>query len=395
MFTDFLALLRGMGLTVSTTEWLAFQGALAADLAEADLERFYHLSRALLIKDERHYDRFDQAFLEHFHGVVKSPKIKEEMLRWLARESFGDLLDEAELEALDEMSLEDLMELFEKRLEEQREEHHGGSKWIGTGGLSPFGHSGRSGAPPGVRVAGEGRHGRAMKVAARRRFKNLRHDLTLDIRQMSVALRKLRRLGREGRRDELDIDDTIRATCDNAGEIELRFQPARRNSLKLCLLCDVGGSMEPFRKLSERLFSAAHKARHFRRFRSYYFHNCIYSELFADMGRRRSIALESILRDSDPDECLIIVGDAAMAPSELWSPYGAVEYWLQEAAPGLESVERLARAMPRSVWLNPLPRRVWSHPTVAAIGAAFDMHELTLEGLESACDGLRRKGRRP
>lgn len=389
MFNDFLYLLRGYGVPVSTTEWLAFQQSLAADLPGADMNRFYDLARALLVKSEARFDRFDLAFAEHFQGAER-PEIKAELLRWLAREVHHERFTEEELERIADMPYEELLELFQERLEEQTEQHDGGSKWIGTGGTSPFGHSGRPNAPSGVRVGGSGGLRRAVKIATRRRFRNFRTDIQLNVRQMTVALRKLRRLGREGRMDEIHVDGTIRKTCDNGGEIELVFQPSRKNSLKLLLISDVGGSMEPFRLLCERLFTAAHKAQHFKRFRSFYFHNCIYDEIYRDAGRRDGVSLRRLLQDTSRDECVIIVGDAAMAPSELFVPGGCIEYWNPNERPGLASLQTLREALPRSIWLNPLPRRIWRHPTVSAISEVFPMYELTLDGLERAVDDLRR-----
>lgn len=393
MFQEFLYVLRGHGLKVSTTEWLAFQSALAGDLAAADMGRFYHLARSLLIKSEGRFDRFDQAFAEHFKGVAASPELKAELLRWLARTAFSHRFSPDELEAMKELPLDELLALFEKRLEEQKDEHHGGNKWIGTRGKSAFGHSGAEGAPAGVRVGGNGGLKRAMKIASERRFRNFRTDIRIHVRQMTVALRKLRQLTREGRIDELDIDDTIRKTCDNAGEIELSFRPARKNALKLILLSDVGGSMEPFRHLCERMFTAAHKAHHFKRFRSLYFHNCVYSEVYTDIRRRQGIDFKRFLNDTDRDECLIMIGDAAMAPSELWAPGGSIEYWRPDDPPGLEFLAALRERLPRSVWLNPLPIRAWGHPTVAAVSQVFPMQEFTVDGLERAVEELRRGAR--
>lgn len=392
MFSEFLYILRGYGVPVSTTEWLAFQGALAHDLAEADMERFYHLGKSLLIKDESRFDRFDQAFAEHFQGAVGRPELKAELLRWLARDVLKDMFSQEELEKMADLPLDELLELFEKRLEEQKEEHHGGSKWIGTKGRSPFGHSGAPNAPAGVRVGGQGSLKRAVKVASKRRFRNFRTDIQLNVRQMTVALRKLRRLGRVGRDDELDIDGSIRKTCENAGDIDIVFQPPRKNSLKLLIMSDVGGSMEPFRKLCERLFTAAHKAQHFKRFRTYYFHNCVYSEVYKDIFRRKGLRFESLVNDTKSDECVIFVGDAAMAPSELFAPGGCIEYWAPNDPPGIEFLTRLRQKLPRSVWLNPLPERTWRHPTIAAVKSVFPMFPLTLDGLERAVDELRRKG---
>src|SRR4051794_26301863 len=212
-----------------------------------------------------------------------------------------------------------------------------------------------------------------MADAERRRFRSLRSDIVLDVRQMTLALRKLRRLLREGAPDELDLDGTIEKTCQNGGDIDLAFRPERRNSVHLTLLCDVGGSMEPFRRLAERLFSAASKAGKFKRYRTYYFHNSIYGRVYKDLERGKGEKIEHVLSEAANDERLIVVGDACMAPSELFSNAGGIEYWAADEPPSLETLERVRKKIPRSIWLNPMPRYAWDHPTVSAVAGIFPM----------------------
>ena len=249
-------------------------------LVGANLTRFYSIARATLIKSEQHYDVFDQCF-SHYFADAQAPEALTDALRsWLENPLDAPLFSEEELEALERLGLEELKDLFEERMREQNERHDGGNRWIGTGGTSPFGHSGNH--PSGIRVGGQGRGGRAVQIAANRRFREYRKDLTLDTRQLSVALRRLRQLGRTGHRTEVDIEQTITATARNAGDLEISFRPPRENRLHVALLMDVGGSMDPFAQLVSQLFSAAHQASHFKSFKSHYFHNCIYERLFPD-----------------------------------------------------------------------------------------------------------------
>ena len=276
--------------------------------------------------------------------------------------------------------------MFEERLKEQNERHDGGNRWIGTGGTSPFGHGGVN--PAGIRVGGAGGGGRAVQVAAQRRFKNYRTDLVLDTRQIGMALRRLRRLGRDGLATELDIDATIDATAKNAGELDIHFSPPRENRLKVMLLMDVGGSMDPFANLVSRLFSAAHQASHFREFTPLYFHNCVYSQLYPTARLRDGTKTIEILRRHQPETRLIIVGDAHMAPYELTSRYGAIDYWHQNEVDGHSWLNKLKNHFQKAVWLNPIPKRFWNHPTIHLIGQVFPMYELTLNGLEDAIEAL-------
>jgi uncharacterized protein with von Willebrand factor type A (vWA) domain len=380
MFLDLFYLLRSRGVPVSPTEWLAFLRALEAGAAEERPREFYHLARALLVKRESHYDRFDLAMYEYLRGAQAPDELKLALLRTLVRAGLRGHFSEEELARIESMSLEELLALVDERLGGQQDDEDGDE--------GPAERP-REGARGGKRDGSEGTRS-AMALAEGRRFKNLRSDIVLDVRQMTVALRKLRRLLREGLADELDLDGTIDATARNGGDIDIVVRPERRNSIHLALFCDVGGSMEPFRRLVERLFTAAHKAGKFKRFRTYYFHNCIYGRLYKDIEQRESVRTDEVLRDVAKDERFILVGDACMAPNELFSPAGGIEYWAPEEPAGLATLEKVRAAVPRSVWLNPLPRHAWDHPTVAAVASTFPMFELTLEGLDQSIDALKK-----
>jgi len=386
LFLEFFYLLREAGLPVSSREWLIFIEALSKGLAAADLYRFYALARATLIKSEQHYDVFDQCFTHYFAGAEAPNAFAKALDEWLQHPLPVPELSPEEMEMLEQYDLDTLHKMFEERLNEQNERHDGGNKWIGTGGTSPFGHGGRN--PAGIRVGGAGGGRTAVQIAAKRRFRNYRSDLVLDIRQIGMALRRLRRLGRDGRPTEVDIDETIDATAKNAGDLDIIFSPPRENRLKVLLLMDVGGSMDPFAILVSRLFSAAHQASHFREFNAFYFHNCIYDEVYRTANLRDGMSTVELMRWLQPETRLIVVGDAHMAPYELTSPFGAVDYWQQNNVEGIRWLQRVERHFKKSVWLNPIGRRYWGHPTIQMVGDVFSMHELTLEGLDAAIADL-------
>lgn len=382
LFLDFFYLLRQAGLPVSSREWLTFVEALAMGLVAADLYRFYALARATLVKDEKHYDLFDQCFTHHFAGARPPRAFEKAVDQWLSDPLPIPELSEEEIAQLETYDLDELKRLFEERMAEQNERHDGGSKWIGTGGTSPFGHSGQH--PAGVRVGGAGGGRRAIQVAAKRRFREYRSDVVLETRQLSVALRKLRRLGRDGRRTEVDVDATIDATARNAGDIDIVMTPPRENRLKVLLLMDVGGSMDPFARLVSRLFSAAHQATHFREFHAFYFHNCVYGKVYRDALMLDGMSTEELMRWLQPETRVIWVGDAHMAPYELTHEGGAIDYWHQNEVTGLQWLQRLARHFTRQAWLNPIDQRWWGHPTIRMISDVVPMFQLTLEGLDDA-----------
>ena len=386
LFLDFFYLMRQVGLPVSSREWLVFIEALSKGLAAADLYRFYALARATLIKNESQYDLFDQCFT-HYFADAKAPQAFAKALdAWLQDPAPAPQLSPEEMALLEQHDLETLHRMFEERLQEQNERHDGGNRWIGTGGTSPFGHGGQN--PAGIRVGGPGGGRSAVQIAAKRRFRDYRSDLVLDTRQVGLALRKLRRLGREGRPTEVDIEETIDATARNAGDLDIIFSPPRENRLKVLLLMDVGGSMDPFARLVSQLFSAAHQASHFHEFNAFYFHNCVYEEVYRHAHLRDGMSTVELMRWLQSDTRLIIVGDAHMAPYELTSAFGAIDYWHQNETEGIAWLKRLSHHFKKSAWLNPIGKRYWGHPTIQMIGQVFDMHELTLAGLEDAISEL-------
>ncbi len=385
MFNDFFFHLRACGLKVTLTEWLILLRALALGHERANLAVFYRLARALLVKRETEYDLYDRAFSAYFEGVEHQFDVDEELLNWLKDPVLPRELTEDERAALEALDLDTLREKFLERLAEQEERHDGGSHFIGTGGTSPFGHGGTN--PAGVRVGGSGGGRSAIQVASDRRYRNLRGDRILDTRQIGVALRRLRRLGKHG--DEvLDLDATIDRSAKNGGDIDLVFGPERKNRIKLLLLVDVGGSMDPHAELCERLFSAAHAANHFQEFESRYFHNCPYDRLFTDIYHRRGEMTSEVLKRIDATWSVLFVGDAWMSPYELTHPGGAVDFFYANRDPGLVWLQRIRERCPSSVWLNPEPQRVWQAPSVQLVRNVFPMLPLTLDGLGEAVDIL-------
>lgn len=392
MFIDFFYHLRERGLPVSITEFMTLLEALEVGHAASSLDRFYTLARSILVKRPEHYDIYDLAFAEFFEDAAvdwdEVPGLREEMLEWLRDPRVFDELTEEQKALLERHDLDELFEMFRDRLEEQTERHDGGNKWIGTGGTSPFGHGGMN--PAGFRIGGPGGGRSAVQVAMARRYQNLRDDLVLDVRQFSAALRRLRILTRDGREEQLDIDETIDQTARNAGDIELVFKQPRKNQVKLLLLCDVGGSMNPYTHLTSLLFSAAHQASHFKHFEAYYFHNCPYGKLYTDMQRRVSVETSEVLARVDETWRCIIVGDAAMAPYELMDVGGSIDMYYLNADAGIVWLKRIKEKIPRTVWLNPDPARYWGSTfTCVAIAKLFPMFALTLQGLDDAVRELR------
>ena len=390
MFADFFYHLRAHGLKVSLTEWLTLLAALAQGHSRADLGVFYRLARALLIKRETDFDLYDRAFAEFFRDLEGEVSIDDEVLAWLEDPVLPEISPE-DLARIEELDFDELRQRFADTLREQQERHDGGSRWVGTGGTSPFGHGGVH--PAGVRVGGSGGGRSAVQVASERRFRNLRSDRILDTRQIGLALRRLRVLGRDAGPEELDLDETIDQSARNAGEIDLVFRPPRKNRVKLLLLMDVGGSMDPHVELCERLFSATHAAQHFRHFEHRFFHNCVYEKLYDDIEQWRGEPTSAVLNQLDRTWSVVFVGDAWMAPWELTRSGGAIDYFHDNLESGLTWLQRFRRRCPNSVWLNPEPRRIWNAPTIRLIRQVFPMFELTLDGLTEAVDVLR--GLRP
>jgi len=381
MFTDFFYTLKNRKVPVSITEWMTLMEALDKGYI-SNLDDLYYLARAILVKSEAYFDQYDLAFQEYFQGLEVPPDIPEKILDWLKDPINRMTLSEEEKALFDMMDFDELLREFEKRLAEQTEQHDGGGYWVGRGGRSPFGHSGSH--PAGIRIGGDSRGRGAIQVAQERRFRNYRSDLTLDVRQTKMALRRLRQLIRIGPEDELDLEETIDATAKNAGDIEMKWMRSRKNAVKVILLMDVGGSMNPYAVLCNRLFSAAHSSSHFKDFQYYYFHNCIYENVYEDMERQVEVSTEHLIHTLEPDYKVILVGDARMAMQELTEKYGAIYYHHRNETPGLVWLKRIAEHFTHRVWLNPEEPHYWNHPTVMLIGRLFPMFELTLDGLGEA-----------
>jgi len=386
VFLELFYTLRQLKVPVSLTEWMTLMEALAQGHARSSLTTFYYLARAVLIKSEAYYDQYDQAFAHVFKNAELPPDISQEILDWLSNPLNRLELPPEELERLKQWDLDKLREELEKRLQEQTERHDGGGKWIGTGGTSPFGHSGAH--PAGIRIGGPGGGGRAVQIAAARRFKNYRTDVSLDVRQIKVALKKLRQFTREGPADQLDLEATIDQTCRNAGELELVFTRQRKNRVKVLLLMDSGGSMTPWANLVNRLFSAAHQMTHFKDLKAYYFHNCVYEHVYTDIYTSEAEPTGNLFKTLPPDYKVIFVGDAYMAPSELFSVGGAIDYYYHNETPGIEWLKRFADHFRYCVWLNPMPQRAWFHSTISAVAKLFPMFPLTIDGIEQAVQAL-------
>jgi len=391
MFMSFLEELRSAGIQASTKEHLALLAALDADVIAQSPEEFYYLARATLVKDEALLDRFDQVFNKVFKGVftnygTEETEIPMDWLKAVAEK----MLSEEEMAEIEKMgSWDELMETLKKRLEEQEGRHQGGNKWIGTGGTSPYGNSGYN--PEGVRIGGESKHKRAVKVWEKREFANLDSTKELGTRNIKIAMRRLRRFAREGAAEELDIDGTIRGTA-RQGWLDIQMRPERRNAIKVLLMLDVGGSMDPFVKLCEELFSAA--TAEFKNLEFFYFHNCPYEGLWKDNRRRFSERTPTmdVLHKFPHDYKLIFVGDAAMSPYEISHPGGSVEHFNEEA--GATWMQRLTNTYPASVWLNPVPEKQWSYSQSTKILREImndRMYPLTIDGLDDAMRELVRK----
>jgi uncharacterized protein len=346
-----------------------------------NLDQLYALGRCVLVHSETDYDSYDVAFTATFEGVTLDPKLSSALELWLQDPKAFEDARAAGLHNFE--SLDALMEALQKILEEQNERHDGGNRFVGTGGTSPFGHSGK--ANMGVRIGGSGGGRTAVRVAGERRWRNYRTDIALDVRDFKVALRTLRHLIREGP-EALDLDDTIDQTCKNAGEIELVFRKERANRVRLVLLMDAGGSMSPHTALVSRLFSAATESKIFKSFDHYYFHNCVYQWLYRDFENYDRVFTSEILKDLTHEHRLIFVGDASMATWELMSPGYALA---RDQRRGIDWLQAFSKKCPGSVWLNPDPQRFWNHPTVHAIGDTFEMFPLTLDGLRRSIQFLR------
>ena len=390
MLIEFFYALRAGGLKPSVTEFLTLLQAMDAGVANMSIERFYYLARASLVKDEQKFDRFDQLFAHYFDGIEKLGDDPQTDIPadWLERMNQLELSDEQKAQVAAMGGWDKLMQTLKQRLREQGERHEGGSKWIGTAGTSAFGAYGYN--PEGVRIGQDGsRHRRAVKVWDRREFANLDSSQEIGTRNIKMALRKLRQFAREGTNEELDMDDTIRSTAHNAGQLDLKLRPERHNAVKLLLFLDVGGSMNDHVATVETLFSAARAE--FKHLEYYYFHNFPYEGLWQDNRRRRTHQRSTweITRSYGKDYKAIFVGDASMSPYEIAYPGGSVEHWNQEA--GAVWLKRLLDAFPQAIWLNPEPESRWAYtPSITMTRELMSgrMYTMTLDGLAAAVTEL-------
>jgi uncharacterized protein with von Willebrand factor type A (vWA) domain len=393
MLVKFFYDLRQAGVPVSITEFLSLLEALQARVAFCSAEEFYWLARLALVKDERHFDRFDRVFAEHFAGAEQLFEriLAEVPADWLRLMSERLLSEEEKQKVRALGSWEALLETLRQRLKEQKERHEGGSKWVGTGGTSPFGSGGYN--PEGVRIGAEGKRQRkAVKVWERRDYRNFDDSVELGTRNLKLALRRLRKFAREGAAEELDLGGTIEATARNAGWLDLKLVPERRNAVKVLLLLDVGGSMDDHVRVCEELFSAARSE--FKHMEFFYFHNCPYEALWKDNKRRWSerTPVMELLHKFPHDYKLVFVGDASMSPYEINYPGGSVEHWNEEA--GDVWISRMLDVYHASVWLNPIPEKSWGHSqSIQMIKTLMNdrMYPLSLEGLDKAMRELTRR----
>ena len=395
MFTDFLYVLREKGLNVSLTEWVTFMEALDKGLAYSSLEGLYNLGRMILVKTESDYDKFDMAFMEYFKNVHIDMEMPPEIImKFLDK---GEM-DTSKLNAdiysyIQKRDMAETKRMYRERVTEQNQEHNGGNYWIGTSGGSAFGHSGRN--PGGLRIGGHPGQQSAFQVMGERKYQDFRHDKTLDIRQFQMAFRRLRQFSAklDVAKTELELDKTIDSTCNNGGYLKLEFDKPRKNSVKLLLLFDCGGTMMPFSELCNDLFQAVHKANHFKDVKTYYFHNCIYSKVYKDaeceMGNW--VDLDYLFRHTDKDYKVIIVGDAQMAPEELFDINGNYR-GPNDGKSGYEWNKLLRDKYKKAIWLNPrfhgkLNDLAWmeSERTLAEI---YDMYPLTIDGLKAGITKL-------
>ncbi|WP_283787333.1 vWA domain-containing protein [Bermanella sp. WJH001] len=394
MLVDYFQTMREYRVPCSIREYLDLINALKNHLAFADLDDFYQISRICLVKDERHFDKFDKAFAHYFEGIDRLDEIltsaKGIPEDWMKSE-FERLFSKEELEAIESQGgFDELMKKFRERLEEQEKRHRGGNKMIGTGGTSPFGADGFN--PEGMRVQqGRSRHKKAIKVWEQRNYRNLDDDVELGIRNIKVALRRLRKFARQGAAEELDLDDTISSTANNAGFLDIKLVPERHNAVKVLLFFDIGGTMDPFVRICEELFSAAKTE--FKHMETFYFHNCLYESVWKDNRRRSNERTQTwdILRKFTKDYKVIFIGDAMMAPYEVTHVGGSVEHWNDE--PGSVWLERMKEHFSKVVWLNPVPDNQWGWSgSLNAIRDIMkdDMYPLTINGLEDAMRELSR-----
>ncbi len=395
MFTEFFYMLKDRGLNLSTTEWLIFMEALDKGLSNASFTDLYYLGRMTLVKSESDFDKYDIAFREYFYKIQVEDRVPSDILKWLDKEDKAtDPLQRELYEYKTAKDANEVKRLFKERVNEQDSEHNGGNYWIGTAGGSSYGHSGVN--VGGIRVGGKGGMKSAFSVAGERRYRDFREDRVLSMRQFQVAFRRLRQYSSklDVPKTELDLDGTIDSTCNNGGYLKLEFERPRKNTVKLMLLFDCGGSMYPFSQLSNSLFQAVHKANHFKDVKTYYFHNCIYSHLYktAECEYGDWVELDHVFRHTDKDYKVIIVGDAAMAPEELTDVNGNYR-GPNKGLSGLEWCRYFKTKYNKIIWLNPKMHKGLSSQLAwmeseAVLAEEFRMYQLSVEGLKEGISYL-------
>ena len=386
MLINLFNTLKDTGVPCTLRELLDLLTALDKRLVFANTDEFYFLSRAILVKDEKNYDKFDRAFDIYFKGLETLDDVIQALIpdEWLRKE-FEKFLTPEELEKIKSMGgLEKLLDEFKKRLEEQKERHEGGDKWVGTGGTSPYGNSGIN--PEGIRVDGEGKEGKAVKVWQKRDFKNLDDSIELGTRNIKIALRRLRKFVRESHNEEFDLDGTVKSTAKNAGLLDIKMVPEKANAVKVIVLFDVGGSMDPHVKICEELFSACKTE--FKNLEYFYFHNFIYETVWKDNSRRHNERIETteLFQKYSQDYKIIFIGDATMAPYEITNAGGSIEHWNEE--PGSLWMKKFYSNFEKLIWLNPVPQDHWDYSASIELSRTLiddQMFPLTIKGLE---DGM-------
>lgn len=394
MFLGFFSLLRSYGLKVSTQEWMTLMQALEMNLGESTLTGFYHLCRSILVKSEADYDTLDRVFALYFQNVKDFEDLPEDVWKWLENGEIERALSDIPNIDFDDISIAELLKQFQERLEEQNEEHHGGNRWIGTGGTSPFGRGGYN--PAGIRIGGHSRHRSAVKVAGDRRFVDFREDHQLDSRDFQIAFRRLRQYSSrvDSARTELDVEGTVKATGDNAGLLSLVYEKPRKNTVKVLLLIDSDGSMRRHSDLVNKLFQSLRKSNHFKDLQVYYFHNCIYDHLYKNPTCEYGDWVDTswVMQKYDSEYKVIIVGDGAMAPYELVSVGGINDMRLYNSEPGIEWLRKIKRKFKKHIWLNPIAKSKWNYAwgsyTISILRDEFEMFELSLDGLEQGIKKL-------
>ncbi len=395
MFQDFFYRLKSKNIPVSTTELIdliKMTSYFSSNNGSLSIKEFYTVARSCLIKDIKYFDDYDLVFANTFGNTpISDDNFKGLLSEWLRIAKENEISEERKSKAM-KLSDDEVFKEFQKRLEEQKERHDKGNYWVGTGGTSAFGSKGYN--QNGIRVGGEGGEGIALQILGDRNYKEYRTDESLSVRQLKVALKKLRDLRKDGRK-EFQLEPTIKKTCENAGDLELIFESSRKNKLKLMLLMDVGGSMTPHSISVSRLFSAAHQMNHFKEFHYFYFHNIIYDRVFTDSNFDESITVERLKKKISPDTKVIFVGDGAMNPYELFGSYGSnYSYSEMDNArkikiTGMNTLNNIIKYYTSSIWLNPDPQRYWNSTTCEAIWDILPMYYLSVDGLHKAISRLK------